>query len=242
MKQSITMGAAIILIFVHVLGVAPVEAENVGFVDTNGTHFELNDSPYYYVGTNFWYGLNLASTGPGGDRARLHQELNLLKELRITNLRIMAGSEGPNTEPWRMVPALQVSAGVYDPNVLDGLDYLLKAMGERDIRAVMCLNNFWPWSGGMAQYLNWNGAGAIPYPPPEPGGDWDEYAFYTDDFYSNAGAMQDFNDFINLIINRVNPHTGIAYKDDPTIIAWELANEPRGYTRVHQRRELQRLD
>ena len=215
--------------FSHILGVTPARAKNAGFVTTNSTHFELNGRPYFYAGTNFWYGLNLGSTGSNGDRPRLDRELDNFKVYGITNLRVMAGSEGPNTEPWRMVRALQISPGVYDPNVLDGLDYLLKAMDDRGLRAIMCLNNFWPWSGGMAQYLNWNGAGPIPYPPPEPGGSWDAYAFYTDDFYSNSGAIQDFQNFIYFIINHINPYTGLAYKDDPTIVAWELANEPRGY-------------
>jgi mannan endo-1,4-beta-mannosidase len=80
----------------------------------------------------------------------------------------------------------------------------------------------------MAQYLNWNGAGAIPYPPPQPGGSWTTYQNYAANFYSNAGAKQDFRDYINFIVNHVNPYTGLAYKDDPTIMAWELANEPRG--------------
>lgn len=199
------------------------------FVTVNGTHFELDGCPYYYVGTNYWYGLNLASAGSGGDRARLERELDHLRSLGITNLRVMAGSEGPDTEPWRMVPSLQTSPGVYNSEVLDGLDYLLSEMAERDLRAIMCLNNFWPWSGGMAQYVCWNGGGAIPYPPPEPGGDWNEYQDYASDFYSNTGAMQDFQDHISFIVNHVNPYTGLAYKDDPTVMTWELGNEPRGF-------------
>lgn len=218
-----------VLTLSYAFGTSSILAKNTGFVTTNGTQFVLNGRPYYYAGTNFWYGMNLASAGPGGDRSRLSRELNVLKTLGLTNLRIMAASEGPNTEPWRMVPALQISPGVYDPNILDGLDYLLKEMGEWGLRAVMCLNNFWSWSGGMAQYLNWNASGPIPYPPPEPGGDWNTYTFYTDDFYSNVGAQQDFQNFINFILNHVNPYAGLAYKDDPTIIAWELANEARGY-------------
>ena len=200
-----------------------------GFVTVDGTGFVLDSEPYHFVGTNYWYGLNLASTGPGGDRTRLEAELDHLKALGITNLRVMAGSEGPDSEPWRIVPSLQVSPGVYDPGLLDGLDYLLKAMADRDLRAVMCLNNFWPWSGGMAQYVSWHGGGSIPYPPPEPGGDWNEYQDYASDFYSNADAMQCFRDHIEFIVGRVNPYTGQAYRDDPTIFAWELANEPRGF-------------
>ena len=225
MKLALGVAASIILLFGPA---SPLKADNVDFVTANGTGFEIDGSPYYYTGTNFWYGLNLGSAGSGGDRDRLLRELDRFQTIGINNLRIMAGSEGPDSEPWRMVPSLQTSPGVYNPEVLDGLDYLLKQMGQRNIRAVMCLNNFWPWSGGMAQYLNWNGAGAIPYPPPQPGGNWNTYQSYTDDFYSNAGAKQDFRDFINFIVNHINPYTGLAYKDDPTIMAWELANEPRG--------------
>ncbi len=200
-----------------------------GFVEVNGTHFEIGGRKYYYVGANYWYGLNLASNGSGGDRDRLNRELDSLKAIGITNLRIMTGSEGPDTEPWRMVPSFQTSPGVYDPDVLDGLDYLIYAMKQRGIRAVMCLNNFWQWSGGMAQYVNWNGGGPIPYPPPEPGGSWDAFQDYASDFYSNAGAMQDFEDHIAFIINRTNPYTSTTYSDEPAIMSWELCNEPRGF-------------
>jgi len=191
--------------------------------------FVINKKPYFFVGTNFWYGLNLAANSAGGDRARLVRELDHLKNLGITNLRIMAGSEGPDTEPWRMVPALQTEPGVYDPIILDGLDYLLYAMGQRNLKAVMCLTNFWQWSGGMAQYVRWNGGGKIPYPPPHSGGDWNVFQDYASDFYSNQGAIEDYKDHIDFLINRVNPYTGQANKDDPTIMAWELANEPRGF-------------
>lgn len=32
---------------------------------------------------------------------------------------------------------------------------------------------------------------------------------------------------LQAVITRVNSFTNVAYKDDPTIIAWELINEPR---------------
>jgi mannan endo-1,4-beta-mannosidase len=198
------------------------------FVETNGMQLRLNDSPYFFAGTNYWYGINLSMIDSNGDRERLSRELDHLKDLGITNLRIMAGSEGPNTEPWRIAPALQTAPGVYDPLVLDGLDYLLYAMNQRNLRAVMCLTNFWPWSGGMAQYLKWNGAEDIPYPPPHPGGDWTTYQTYTASFFSSESSIDDYKSHVAYLINRINPYTGLAYKDDPTIMSWELANEPRG--------------
>ena len=56
--------------------------------------FQIGDQPYYYVGTNYWYGMNLGSVGESGDRKRLLSELDQLKSLGISNLRIMASTEG----------------------------------------------------------------------------------------------------------------------------------------------------
>ncbi len=197
------------------------------FVTVSGTRLMVDGRPYHFVGANFWYGMNLASPGPGGDRQRLDRELDLLCGLGVTNLRVMAGSEGPDSEPWRVVPALQPAPGVYNPQVLDGLDYLLAAAARRDLHLVLCLNNFWPWSGGMAQYVAWDGGGPIPYPV-GPEGDWDAYQDYAARFYSSDGACSAFRRYVTSIVTRVNPHTGLAYRDDPVIMAWELANEPRG--------------
>ncbi|MFC1572311.1 FlgD immunoglobulin-like domain containing protein [Candidatus Eisenbacteria bacterium] len=199
------------------------------FIRTDGSSFFVGQQPYYYAGANFWQAVNLASEGTGGDRARLLRELDQLDSLGVSNLRIMAGSEGPDTEPWRMIPSLQPVPGVYNSDLLDGLDFVLKELGERDMHAILCLTNFWHWSGGMAQYVSWNGSGAIPYPPPEPGGDWDTFQDYSSDFYSNAGAKQDFLNHVTFLLERVNSYTGVVYRDEPAIMAWELANEPRGF-------------
>ena len=200
-----------------------------GFVTVKNTGFQISGKPYYFLGTNFWYGLNLGSKGAGGNRERLIRELDRLKAMGVTNLRIMGGSEGPDTEPYRMVPALQTAAGEYNKDIFDGLDFLLNEMKKRDMYAVVCLNDFWNWSGGMGQYIVWSGtAKSIPYPPPAPGGDWGKYQQFTAQFYSNQKAMDMFNDFIRIIVNRKNNYSGIEYKADPTIMAWELANEPRG--------------
>jgi mannan endo-1,4-beta-mannosidase len=199
------------------------------FISIDNTHFTLNGKSYYFLGTNFWYGMNLGSRGSGGNRERLIRELDSLSSIGVNNLRICAGSEGPDTEPWRMLPSLQPSPGKYNPEVIDGLDFLLNEMKKRNMKAIMCLNNFWPWSGGMGQYLVWAGAAAsIPYPPPQPGGDWKKYPEFVATFYSNQKAMALFDKHITFLVTRKNPYSDIDYKNDPTIMAWELANEPRG--------------
>ncbi|MBI4669633.1 MAG: cellulase family glycosylhydrolase [Elusimicrobia bacterium] len=199
-----------------------------GFVRVKGNQFMVDGKPYYFVGTNFWTGMNLASQGKGGGRDRLVRELDRMKSLGIDNLRILGASEGPDSEPWRIVPALQPVQGVYNDDLLDGLDFLLNEMGKRGMRAVVVLNNFWPWSGGMAQYLAWAGEGPIPYPPPQPAGSWDVYQDFTAKFYVNEKAKGYFRQFLNFLITRTNSYSNKAYKDDPAIMAWQLANEPRG--------------
>jgi mannan endo-1,4-beta-mannosidase len=199
------------------------------FVTVNESHFEIKGKPYFFLGTNFWYGMNLGSKGNGGDRARLIRELDALKAMGVNNLRIVAGSEGPDSEPYRMVPAMQTSPGVYNMEVVDGLDFLLDEMKKRNMYAVVCLADFWNWSGGMGQYIVWSGtADSIPYPPPHPGGSWNTYQEFVAQFYSNQKAMDLLNDHIRFVIGRTNTYSGTQYKDDPTIMAWELANEPRG--------------
>lgn len=198
------------------------------FVTVRGTELRLAGRSYHFVGANYWQAMNLASRGPGGDRHQLLRELDDLKAHGITNLRIMAASEGPDREPLRIVPALLEAPGVYDADLLDGLDFALKALADRDMKAIMTLGNMWHWSGGLGQYLVWAGvARSIPYPPPHPGGDWDAYQRFVARFYDSARAVSYYLDHVAKIVTRVNPYTNTPYRDDPTIMAWELANEPR---------------
>ncbi len=136
----------------------------------------------------------------------------------------MASSEGPNTEPYRTVPALMTSPGEYDGSVLDGLDFLLAEMGRRGLRAVMVLNNFWQWSGGMAQYVSWHEKTPIPYP-----GDYEKFIAYSARFYTYPECQDWFRAHIAMLVDRTNPYTGTKYRDDPAVFSWELANEPRRY-------------
>jgi mannan endo-1,4-beta-mannosidase len=197
---------------------------NDKFVTVHEGKFVLAGQPYYFIGANFWQGMNLGVDGPSGNRSLLNQELDRLQELGVTNLRVMAASEGPDTEPYRMVPALMESPGIYNQSVLDGLDYLLYQMGQRNMKAVMVLNNYWQWSGGMGQYVSWHEKSTIPYP-----GDYSTFMSYVARFYACQECQTWYRAHIKTIIERENTYSGLKYRDDPAILAWELANEPRRY-------------
>lgn len=221
----------IIYLVAAVLCVSSLKAQDATrFIHVEKSRFVKGGAPYYYVGANYWYGAILASSGEGGDRERLKKELDILKDHGIDNLRILAGAEGPDGEPSRVTPALMIAPGKYSDTLLDGLDYLLTELGKRNIHAVLYLNNSWEWSGGYAQYLNWNGYGPIPYPNLDQY-DWPDFMKYVNEFHHSCDKCKEqFREHIKFILTRTNKYTGMRYVDDPTIMTWEIANEPRAFS------------
>lgn len=199
--------------------------ESPHYIKVRGTQFELNDKPYYFTGTNLWYGCYLGSTGETGNRERLVRELDNLKSLGITNLRVLAASEDSYIKK-SLKPAIQKEPGVYDKDLLNGLDFLLSEMKKRNMHAVIFLNNYWEWSGGMAVYNKWFGDGKV-VDPEDPNEGWGAFMNYSATFYRNEKGNEYFREYIKKIITRKNKYTGQFYFEDPTIMAWELANEPR---------------
>lgn len=205
---------------------ASVSAQQ-SFVKTKGDQFTIAGKPYYYIGTNYWYGGLLQAVKGEKGRTRLKQELDFLKQKGVTNLRVLAGSEGLGMENGvqRVKPALQPEHAVFMPEILESLDYLLAEMQKRNMRAVLYLSNNWEWSGGFLQYLNWNEQ--LSDSTMRKKMNWDEQRNETSKFYSCQSCMADYAKQAKLIVLHINKYTKIAYKNDPTIMSWELANEPR---------------
>jgi len=205
--------------------ISPLFAQN--FVQVKDGRFELDGKPYYFIGANLWYGAVLGSKGKEGDRERLVRELDLLKKTGINNLRILVGADGKDGRKTKVEPALQTAPGVYNDDVLDGLDFLLAEMGKRDMFAVLYFNNSWEWSGGYSQYLNWAGEGEIPFPHDV---GWDIYKDYVKRFATNRKAIDMFKEHIRFIITRTNRYTNKPYTEDRAIMSWQVGNEPRAFS------------
>ena len=200
------------------------QAQKPSFVEVKDGKFVCEDYPSHYVGTNFWYGAILGSEGVGGDRARLEAELDTLKALGMTNLRVLVGGDGPDGIPTRVSPTLQKEPDVYNDTVFWGLDYLLAEMGERNMKAVLYINNSWEWSGGYGMYLEWAGEGKALIPA-EVG--YSAFMNSVSKFVTNEKAKEMFYDHVRHVVSRTNTVTGKPYKDDPAIFSWQIGNEPR---------------
>jgi len=199
-------------------------AAQSGFVTVRGRHFQLDGKPYYYAGANLWYGMYLGSPGKTGDRARLTKELDQLASQGVLNLRVLAISETSALK--RAVrPAVLLEPKVVDQTLWEGLDFLLAEMAKRDMKAVLYLNNFWQWSGGMSQYVAWFNGQAVM--DPDITGNWNGFMDNSASFYRNAQAKAAFRSAVEQLVKRKNSVNGRLYTADPTIMSWQLANEPR---------------
>lgn len=237
--QSYTMlkKSAIPAIFVLILTVCAtgsctsskrqsVRADSSDFVtlSADSSEFMLRGEPYRYVGANFWYGVILASPGEGGDRSRLSAELDSLQALGIDNLRILVGGDGNRPIECHIEPTLQKEPGVYDNNLLEGLDHLLAELEKRDMRAVLYLNNTWEWSGGFGTYLEWTGHGDAPLPSRD---GYNTFCDYVEQFMADTAAQSLFDNHIRAIVGRTSSITRKPLAQSPAIMSWQIANEPR---------------
>lgn len=223
-------------------------AGGAGLVTTDGTHFRLGGAEYRYVGQNLWYGAILASTGCGGDTARLRRELDRLRSLGCDNVRVLVGGDGRDGIPSHIAPKLQTAPGVYNDTLLTGLDRLLSELERRGMRCVLYFNNAWEWSGGYGAYLDWAGHTATVQggdgrprhfnrtPVPTLDGWW-EYMQYAAAFLLNDRARAMSLRHVERIVTRRNTITGGLYRDSPAIMAWEIANEPRAFINDTEHRE-----
>lgn len=215
-----------LLICFYLVLLAKLVVSQEGFVTVNGIEFYLNGKPFYFAGTNayyLWYS-DIYCSSPA-----LHQgcAVNLLdsaKALNLTIIRTWGSSEGS----WgvRYGFNFQPNKGVYDEATFVNFDKVIKEAGKRNIKLIVALVNNWDSFGGMCQYVKWCGLpdadlceAGEPWPFP--------HAYVHDSFYTDDCIKGLYKNYIAYFLNRINTITGIKYKDDPTIMAWELANEPR---------------
>jgi mannan endo-1,4-beta-mannosidase len=221
-RHLIAAGAATLAVGASTANGAAPAAD---FVTVHEGRLSLGGKPYRFVGANLWYGAWLGSPGASGDRARLGRELDRLKDLGVTNLRIL-GSGEKSPAKVAIDPTFRGPGQDYNQDLLKGLDVVLAEMAKRDMKAVIYVNNFWDWSGGMPAYLRWTGNGEW-FQQGDPAHPWPQFADYSARFYGDAKAQDLFRRYLRALLGRTSSVSGKPYRDDPTIMAWQLANEPR---------------
>nr|CAD1823861.1 unnamed protein product [Ananas comosus var. bracteatus] len=110
--------------------------------------------------------------------------------------------------------SLQYSPGSYNEQTFQGLDFVVSEARRYGIRLILSLVNNYDNFGGKKQYVQW-------------GREQGQSIGSDDEFFTNPVVKGFYKNHVRTVLTRVNTITGVAYKDDPTIFAWELMNEPR---------------
>ncbi|MCY7401440.1 MAG: cellulase family glycosylhydrolase [Nocardioides sp.] len=185
------------------------------FVERSGPDLELDGTRFRFAGTNQYY---LMYADPVMTDAVLTKaaanDVTVLRTWAFFDIgqtdgtgTISDGDKGVHFQHWDP----QAGAPAFDdgPDGLQRLDRVVAQAKEHGVRLVLPLTNNWANFGGMDQYNAWAGS-----------------QFHSD-FYTDPTTRQWYKDWTEHLLNRVNTITEVADKDEPAIMAWELANEPR---------------
>jgi hypothetical protein len=97
--------------------------------------------------------------------------------------------------------------------LMQDYDRMIAICGQHGVRLILPIIDEWDWFGGRKAFTALSGGG---------------------DFFTTRRVIDDYKALIAQLVNRVNTVTGLAYKNDPAIMAWETGNElqrvPRGWT------------
>uniref|UniRef100_A0A0E0P3F2 mannan endo-1,4-beta-mannosidase n=1 Tax=Oryza rufipogon TaxID=4529 RepID=A0A0E0P3F2_ORYRU len=201
-------GAAAIIIAAVVFGAAAAAAGggDGGMVGVDGTQFVVEGGrTIYFSGFNAYWLMMMASDP--ARRAAVVAAFTQASARGLNLARTWAFSDGGD-QP------LQSSPGVYDEAMFQGLDFVIAEARRHGIYLLLCLTNNFDDFGGKRQYVRW-------------AADAGHNLTAGDDFFTSSVVKSYYKNHVKAVVTRVNTVTGVAYKDDPTIFAWELMNEPR---------------
>jgi mannan endo-1,4-beta-mannosidase len=182
---------------------------NDEFVQRNGTKLTLGGADFRYSGPNIeWLGIE--AYGPDdslGPRYPSHLEVDdVLDTAKMMGARVVRSQTMGDTVGCDL--CLEPKAGVFNPEAFKIVDYAIKAAHERGLRLVItlvgdCSNCE---MAGEGEYLLWKAKR-------------DFKQFFTD-----PEIIAEFEEHIRAVLTHKNVYTGVAYKDEPTILAWENCN------------------
>lgn len=186
---------------------------SASFVSARNGDFHVDGQSFRYAGTNAYYLQTYENIEPGAvDRA-----FNAFENAGITVVRTWGYYDGP--AEWNGDAPIQPRAGEYSEENLKLLDKVIAQGKEKGIRFIVTLTNFYPDLGGICQYNLWAGV-----PEAEACDDsGDSMAL----FMNGSEQQKLYKNYIDMLLNRVNTETGVAYKNEPAIFSWEIINEGR---------------
>jgi len=175
------------------------------YVHNNFGSLTFNEQPFRFIGLDAPALLEVAyQAHSSGDNAALDEVFSEARALGVTVIRARAHDDRPD-----LPSALQTARGQYNEEGLLALDLLIARAAHHGIKLILSLIDGGEAYGGIMQYLRWGG-----YLTP-----------IRDDLrrFFMEGAIRDhFKTHIEALLWRDNHLTGLKYREEPAIMAWEL--------------------
>ncbi len=178
------------------------------FVRRQGSVLTIAGKPFRFNGNNLYF--NQADI-VYGRTAGVEEALDKMAVLGMTVTRSNAHNDNAQT---RDPAAIQLEPNVYSETSLVALDRSIALAKARNIRLILKITNNWDAYGGIRRYVGWH-LGRTPIQS--------EWGL----FYTEPAIKSWFRNYIRMLIDRKNTITGITYREEPAILAWELGNELR---------------
>ncbi|NUP79622.1 MAG: cellulase family glycosylhydrolase, partial [Nonomuraea sp.] len=185
-----------------------------GFAYRCGVNFCLDGKKFFFAGANT-YDLFTFGSGSGDtesqymDKARIDAHFARLQADKVGVLRLWMFSH----ESWH---GFETAKGVYNEQEFALFDYVIESAKAHGVKLLPVFENYWEAYGGIDRRLEWEGLS---------GGHPGRGKFFNKTVC--PGCFTSYKNYVSHALNRVNHYSGVTYKDDPTIFAWELMNEPR---------------
>jgi mannan endo-1,4-beta-mannosidase len=173
-------------------------------VTRDGTGLVLDGKPFRVLGANAYYLQQLFSYAKASPQTAA-QATRALDDMTCLSMNVVRTLGFNDTED---MAAIRKAPGQYEEAGLVALDRAVFEAKARGLRVILPLTNNWPDFGGLDAYARWAGKS-------------------HDDFFGDATMMGYWKDYATTLLGRVNTLTGVAYRDEPAILGWEVANELR---------------
>jgi mannan endo-1,4-beta-mannosidase len=195
------------------------------FVTRSGARLLLRGLPFRFGGANIeWLGLaGYGPSDPAGPHLPSHYEIDdamtTAQEMgvRVVRSQTMGDSVGCDR-------CIEPTLGQFNQAAFERIDYALESARKRGIRIIPTIVGDDARAGGSGcVYLRWRGISV-------PGCTIINMA----PFWTDQTVIGDVEEHIKALLDHVSVYSGVAYKDDPAILGWDLLNgggSPTPWTR-----------
>jgi mannan endo-1,4-beta-mannosidase len=211
-------------IFLIAMILSGAKAYPADFLKVKGTMFTLADRPFFVTGVNNHYlthateaevlrvlddsvalGATVVRTYLQPVIGALDGSVPTIWDWKSNADSNDLGVKGSYLIYWNTGSGMAINDG---PNGMQKVDFLIAEAKKRNLKLIIAFLDFWAYTGGAQQMRAWYGSP-------------DKNTF----FFTDPRTKRDYRNWVSDVVHRVNPKTGLHYRDDPTIMAWELMNE-----------------